>query len=1100
MAKIKPRTIGLLFLAFCLTMLLFRLQSHSSLADSKHESLARKALAQFHEQFHEGVKPSVGNYGDFEVSHVRIVDDWARIHIISQPESVESQESNKYGPIFRGAVAQRVGGQWVIYFDNTEEFESIVPQLPLWLSHLAYLEAEVTVPFSVPAMPWEVGTSWRFNQDFHMSYSYDFGTPIDGPSRSAAVHTMDAGEIIATDGTCVTIQRNDGLQIFYQHIDSDDVSNLSVGQYKHMGDYLGQTTTASGCGGSSGGHHVHVQFRNDGTPIDPSAGGGSLLNDWRVSSTSGDLTRGSTTLSQGFNVHVSHRGCPDWQIALPAAAVFDKKNCTGNWSLVLMEDGIVPLVNVGMENDVESIKVRPGHAILVWLESTAIEPACYDGSLWDLSKDYFPGTDILLWNNIEYLQVIEGSCETQPIACTIPNPFAVRPQEQSAGAGTCDQAGPPPPEEPPLPPGPRQETTVKLFGYANYEGPVYFSGQAGASNEPNGAGYSLHVPDGWSVIVYDSDNNSGGSRCWNSSVANLQDHGWHNRIQSLQIYEDKDMCRTEPPDSPGPQVFLYSNPNYLAQLWAGGVGFTDNISTDGESIKVPSGWSAFVYRGDKRQIKAQCFNRNVPDLAHTDNWQNKIRGIEVFDADLCEDSLYPGLDWMLFIDEGVTGENRGSSAPYEMASVHDVGGLDMNDKISSIRIRAGYSIKVWEHDNFQGGSRCFSSTVTTMRNDAFNNAVGIYQFPDDGIHDSRISSFKVYTNHFCDGSPAMPETGWAYLNNSGGFVLSAAGNSDQSITVNWKDSGDNTTLGYRIYEFDQEDYELVAETDASTTQYTIGGLPCGQTFHFLVKSFNRWGESAAPHLVVASTATCYIPPPVSHASYLPSIMNMGASVPTPAATPTPVPTAPPPAYYSEQFEADTGQWPAQDNTGDSSRCFRWYQASGEYRLQVCGSRTDEKVSPGIPLPDGDYEIDVDARFGMDGGTWTSYGIIFDGKNDPDPQAADLGDYYMLWVLWEASNLHEWKLLKDVPGDQYNLTEWEALSADVYNYGADGLAQNNWRIQRTEDRIRIYVNDHLLADVAESRPRTNNQTLFGLYGATYNTGSAMAAWDNFSVYD
>lgn len=224
--------------------------------------------------------------------------------------------------------------------------------------------------------------------------------------------------------------------------------------------------------------------------------------------------------------------------------------------------------------------------------------------------------------------------------------------------------------------------------------------------------------------------------------------------------------------------------------------------------------------------------------------------------------------------------------------------------------------------------------------------------------------------------------------------------------------------------------------------------------------------------------------------------------PTPTPTPTATPTATPaPWYYHEDFNDGAGGWPQVDNTHVSNDCFKWYLQNNEYWVDICDDRTDVKVSPGVNLPNGDYEIEVDARFRPGGnGWWTSYGILFDAKDDPDPSKPNLGDYYMLWVLWEGEDGHRFKILKDVPGDQIDLTEWIGLNSSVYNYGTDGTAWNNWRIERTESRIRIFVNDHQLLDIAEARPRTNFQVLFGVFASTYETNQMHGAFDNYFVYD
>jgi len=223
-----------------------------------------------------------------------------------------------------------------------------------------------------------------------------------------------------------------------------------------------------------------------------------------------------------------------------------------------------------------------------------------------------------------------------------------------------------------------------------------------------------------------------------------------------------------------------------------------------------------------------------------------------------------------------------------------------------------------------------------------------------------------------------------------------------------------------------------------------------------------------------------------------------------SATPTPTPTpTPPPFFYFADFEGDSGGWPLVDNTHVSNDCFKWYLSDGNYKVDICDDRTDVKVSPGVDLPTGDYTIEVDARFRYNPGGfwyWNSYGIMFDAKDDPDPSKPDLGDYYMIWVLWEGPGIHKYKILKDVPGSQIDLFDWIALSPGVYNYGPDGSDWNTWRIERTADTIRVYVNDHLLNEVNESRPTENFQTLFGVFASTYETGQTFAAFDNFLVED
>jgi hypothetical protein len=238
-------------------------------------------------------------------------------------------------------------------------------------------------------------------------------------------------------------------------------------------------------------------------------------------------------------------------------------------------------------------------------------------------------------------------------------------------------------------------------------------------------------------------------------------------------------------------------------------------------------------------------------------------------------------------------------------------------------------------------------------------------------------------------------------------------------------------------------------------------------------------------------------------TYLPVMVKDPTATPTftPTPTPTPSPTpspTPAPFYYFEDFNDGAGGWPTVDHTHDPTDCFRWFTESDQYKVDICDDRTDVKVSPLIQQPDGDYSLEVDVRFRTDAGWWSSYGIIFDGKDDPDPDNPDLGDYYMLWILWEGSHIHKWRILKDVPGDQFYLNDWQSLSDSVYNYGDAGQEWNEWRIERTENSIAVYVNDHHLDTLSEPRPRTNQQNVFGVFASTYETGANQVAYDNVLV--
>ncbi len=201
--------------------------------------------------------------------------------------------------------------------------------------------------------------------------------------------------------------------------------------------------------------------------------------------------------------------------------------------------------------------------------------------------------------------------------------------------------------------------------------------------------------------------------------------------------------------------------------------------------------------------------------------------------------------------------------------------------------------------------------------------------------------------------------------------------------------------------------------------------------------------------------------------------------------------------YFDNFNSNTG-WPVIDHTWDSSDCFKWFFANGNYNVDICDDRTDVKASPLVRLPSGDYEIEVDARWREPGSWWDAYGILFDAKDDPDPNNPDLGDYYMLWVLWEGEDKVLYKVLEDGPGYQKDLFSWVRLHSDTYNYDNHGTGWNHWKITRTSNSITIHLNGHHLRTVSIPRPTTNNQYLFGVYASTYETHPVKISFDNYLV--
>ncbi|KAA3658501.1 MAG: hypothetical protein DWQ04_24900 [Chloroflexi bacterium] len=212
--------------------------------------------------------------------------------------------------------------------------------------------------------------------------------------------------------------------------------------------------------------------------------------------------------------------------------------------------------------------------------------------------------------------------------------------------------------------------------------------------------------------------------------------------------------------------------------------------------------------------------------------------------------------------------------------------------------------------------------------------------------------------------------------------------------------------------------------------------------------------------------------------------------PTPTLTPTPA------YFYFDDFSDNTSGWRRKDNRNDKDDCFRLDYIGTLYQMDICDDRTDVKSGPPVFLPNGDYTIEVEARFSKEGGWLSSYGIIFDGEDNPNPDGSDLGNYYMLWIDWEGSKRSRYTILNDKKGSQAPLFDWKDFPPE-YNKGDGNKSWNTWRIERTDTQIIIYVNDKHLRTINEPRPY-GNRTLFGLFSATYETDDFQAQFDDYLI--
>lgn len=170
---------------------------------------------------------------------------------------------------------------------------------------------------------------------------------------------------------------------------------------------------------------------------------------------------------------------------------------------------------------------------------------------------------------------------------------------------------------------------VKLFELANYGGSILWTGSTGFSNTPSGTYFAMELPSGWSAKTWYEDNRGGNERCWNSSVANLQDHEeWWHRLESIEIF-NSDVCN----GGGNGYVELFRVANYSDKIGDFGIG-SHNFSPNTLifSVKLQGAGSFVVHAADGR---SRCFNTDIHNLQDHESWWYETIVMDVFNGDVC---------------------------------------------------------------------------------------------------------------------------------------------------------------------------------------------------------------------------------------------------------------------------------------------------------------------------------------------------------------------------------------------------------------------------------------------------------------------------------
>jgi uncharacterized Zn ribbon protein len=226
---------------------------------------------------------------------------------------------------------------------------------------------------------------------------------------------------------------------------------------------------------------------------------------------------------------------------------------------------------------------------------------------------------------------------------------------------------------------------------------------------------SIHIPSGYSVKVNDK---RGHTHTFTTSVSNLAQYGWDNKISSGFIevnYNGGGSGGNLPPQ--GEKAIFYKDMKFtgMAKAFANG-GFSPEslgfLKSNITSIYIPSGHSVKVYdnRGNNH-----TFTTSVSDLSKY-GWNDKIT-TGIVSGDNAGGTLPPqGNKAIFYKDMKFTGMAKafanGSFSP------ESLGFLKSN--ITSIYIPSGHSVKVYDD---RGNNHTFTTSVSDLSQYGWNDKI-----------------------------------------------------------------------------------------------------------------------------------------------------------------------------------------------------------------------------------------------------------------------------------------------------------------------------------------------------------------------------------------
>lgn len=196
---------------------------------------------------------------------------------------------------------------------------------------------------------------------------------------------------------------------------------------------------------------------------------------------------------------------------------------------------------------------------------------------------------------------------------------------------------------------------------------------------------------------------------------------------------------------------VYNDPS-----WSGGWCYSDtpmsaNIGSScnnkTSSVKLVGGWSVRLYNSQNQSGSSICFNRsdgNLNNNTYSNNsaMDNTISSFTLYHETWCGGSPSPAYPLEVYNDASYSG-----SWCYSDEAMTNNIASSCNDKVTSILLRSGWSIRVYRDTNQNGPSQCLNGSDSNLSNNTYDNGSAM---------NNTISSFVLYDEADCGGTTPTP--------------------------------------------------------------------------------------------------------------------------------------------------------------------------------------------------------------------------------------------------------------------------------------------------------------------------------------------------------